>query len=247
MRNWWAYAACAMLVMLPGTAHAWSPDVIDAHIQGVLPMPWAPAPPTVRAVYAVPSDGEAIGETALAIQTALDRTREWYIQELGGPTVTLYGRTPEICRLNEPSTAAWDFWRVAEAVKACLPVRWGSKTHIWVVFADVPASCEGPKTMGGAVPGLVVMPRRDLLGLAGLKAPVYEECGLQLAGHVDKWVGGLAHELGHAIGLPHPPGCEEGRPSCPASALMWLGYVEWPDTYLLPEEQEILIRSRFIR
>ena len=29
-----------------------------------------------------------------------------------------------------------------------------------------------------------------------------------------RWIGGLAHELGHALGLLHPPGCEEGLASC---------------------------------
>ena len=63
-------------------------------------------------------------------------------------------------------------------------------------------------------------------------------------------IGGLGHELGHALGLPHPPGCDPWDPmTCDdleALSLMHDGYAPYPDTYLLPDDKEILIRSPFI-
>ena len=58
--------------------------------------------------------------------------------------------------------------------------------------------------------------------------------------------GGLARELGHVFGLPHPPGCEEGSPSCDTQALMWDGYDSYPNTYLRDDEKAVLLEVPFI-
>ena len=58
----------------------------------------------------------------------------------------------------------------------------------------------------------------------------------------------MAHEIGHAFGLEHPPGCDEGFAHCDTDALMWLGYYYgYPDTYLTDEDVAILKTSPFIR
>ena len=84
--------------------------------------------------------------------------------------------------------------------------------------------------------------RWDLLGLTdpGGSHP----CGHGGQPH-GRWVGGLGHELGHASGLPHPPGCDSGRPTCDSEALMWTGYASWPDTYLRDDERTKLRESPF--
>ena len=60
---------------------------------------------------------------------------------------------------------------------------------------------------------------------------------------VGRW---LRSRLGHALGLPHPSACEAGAPTCPSNTLMWLGYITYPDTFLLESDKTILENSPFI-
>ena len=60
-----------------------------------------------------------------------------------------------------------------------------------------------------------------------------------------RWVG--RGSLGHALGLPHPLGCEEKLESCDDMALMWAGFYGFPDTYLTEADKEMLEVSPFIQ
>jgi hypothetical protein len=64
---------------------------------------------------------------------------------------------------------------------------------------------------------------------------------------VTRYIGGAGHELGHALGLPHPPGCEAGLATCDQNALMWAGYAAYPNTYFRADEKALLRASPFIR
>ena len=91
--------------------------------------------------------------------------------------------------------------------------------------------------------GQVVLPRQDLDGLVG--ARVFDDCGAEWVQPATRYVVGAGHELGHAFGLPHPPGCDENLPTCDYNALMWAGYAQYPNTYLRLEEKAFLIDSPF--
>lgn len=100
----------------------------------------------------------------------------------------------------------------------------------------------------GAAAGVAVLPANDLRGVAGEEnIPLCAGQPADDAG-VCRWVGGLGHELGHALGLPHPLACEDGNPSteCPSNTLMWLGYITYPDTFLLESDKVTLEESPFI-
>jgi len=116
-----------------------------------------------------------------------------------------------------------------------------SGAFAWAVYIDADPACG---QIGGAgIPGFAVLPANDLRGLVGHsnRPPCLDEPA-DLAG-ICRWVGGLGHELGHAFGLPHPDGCETGSPACPSSALMWLGFREYPSTFLLEEDKALLRES----
>ena len=90
-----------------------------------------------------------------------------------------------------------------------------------------------------------MVPRWDLEGLANPSGEYYYCDDGPYYGTLGRWFGGLAHELGHSFAVPHPPGCEEGLSTCDTRALMWLGYEDYPNTYLRDDEKEILRRSSF--
>jgi hypothetical protein len=120
----------------------------------------------------------------------------------------------------------------------------GDPNDVWVYYIDAAPNCGA--LYGGAL-GVAVLPANDLRGLVG--EPTIDLC----TGAVEpdqgtcRWVGGLGHELGHALGLPHPPGCETGDPSCPIRALMWMGYLTYPDAFLTVADQAILEASPLIQ
>ena len=108
-------------------------------------------------------------------------------------------------------------------------------------------SCDEPHELGAGGGGITMVPRGDLEGLLSQGEEEYYYCDEgPYRAPLSRWFGGLAHELAHAVGVPHPPGCDAGLPTCDSPALMWLGYTSYPDTYLRFDEKEILIRSPFI-
>ena len=213
---------------------------------------------TVRVLYAVPADREFRSDYSEAIQHAIVDLQSWYRRELGGRTFSLYNATPEQCQLSEAEDfyGRYSWQKVVDGVQHCAPVRGGTSTFAWVVYVDVDLPCapdgssgsweQGYDQLGRGSAGLTILPRNDLDGLIGEKL-VYTVCdGGPWDGPIGRWIGGLGHELGHALGLPHPPGCDEGLPTCDHEALMSNGYEAYPNTYLRLDEKEILGRSPFI-
>ncbi len=205
---------------------------------------------TVRVLYAVPSDREFRPDYSETIANFIVDLQSWYRRELSGLTFSLYEATPEVCRMSEPEDYyvrgnAWA--NIVEGVQRCAPVQHDSPDFVWVVYADVEEPCDEPQELGAGGPGLTILP--DVR--SGFSQELYYHCGEgPWSRSTGSWTGGLGHELGHALGLPHPPGCDPWDPkTCDdveTRSLMHDGYESYPDTYLLPDDKEILIRSPFI-
>ena len=206
---------------------------------------------TVRVLYAIPSDREFRADASEAIANAIVDLQSWYRRELGGLTFSIYEATPEVCRMSEPeayyeSGNAWA--RVVAGVQPCAPVQHGHPDFVWVIYPDVEEACDEPHELGAGGWGLTILP--DIEGITNPGKDFYR-CGERsYFDPIGRWIGGLGHELGHALGLPHPPGCDPWDPATcdelEALSLMHDGYTPYPDTYLLPDDKEILLRSRFI-
>ena len=207
---------------------------------------------TVRVIYAAPSDREFRADYSKGIAHAIVDLQSWYRRELGGLTFSLYEAPPEFCWMSEPANyygtgSAWA--KVEAAVQHCAPVKGGHPDFVWVVYVDVHEACDEPHELGAGGLGLTIVARSDLEGLTDPGPYYYCDEG-PYEDTLGRWIGGLGHELGHALGLRHPPGCDPWDPiTCndlEALSLMHDGYAPYPDTYLLPDDKEILIRSPFI-
>lgn len=84
---------------------------------------------------------------------------------------------------------------------------------------------------GAGTTGFCAMGDQDLKGLTGQNPENLNP---------NRWIGGGGHELGHAFGLPHPDNQNW-------QALMWTGYLIYPDCILQQVDKDILNGSRFFK
>ncbi len=188
--------------------------------------------PVVRIVYAVPSDREKNPAYVTAVRDAALHVQDWYADQLGGPTFELADPTPETCSLPQPTSYyerehGWN--RILSDLQPCVPVAHDSAYYVWAIYPDVPFDCEHSE-LGRGGWGVTILHTSDLEGVVDGTT----QCGFTRG----KWgyVGGLAHELGHAFHLQHPPGCDDGLPTCDVESLMHVGYANYPDTFLREED-----------
>jgi hypothetical protein len=215
-----------------------------------------PAAPVVRVIYLVPADGVVRDNYTDRLQKAIEHLQIWYRNEMGNATTfTLHRPVVEVVQSSQVTSwygtnpvgdnpDLWFFFNVVADAFALTGGGFFDPNNIWVFYVDSDPACG---QVVGATSGVAVLPANDLRGLAG--EPNIPPCPGQppdTAG-VCRWVGGLGHELGHALGLPHPSACEDSDPStiCPSDTLLWLGYITYPNTYLLAEDKATLGASPF--
>ncbi|HEX7423755.1 MAG TPA: hypothetical protein VF311_07700 [Terriglobales bacterium] len=206
----------------------------------------------VRIVYLVPSDRLFRSEYRRRIKAAIFNVQMWYRGQMGnGETFRL--PHPVVKVVHTSHAAAWYetnpvtgadarlwFWfnALADAFSAT-GAQFYDPNHRWVFYIDADPGCG--QVIGSAA-SVALLGANDLRGLTG--QPNIPACSWEPpdTGGVCRWVGGLGHELGHTFGLPHPVPCPGGSAD---DALMCVGYITYPDTYLLPEDKEILEASLF--
>ena len=204
--------------------------------------------PSVRTIYAIPSDRIFEERFATVIQDAVIHVQDWYAAQLDGYTFAVVVPIPEVCSLNAPAdyyegVGGWN--RVIEDLQNCAPVKHFSPDHVWAIYIDADLDCDGGGELGAGGDGVTIVHRGDLEGL--VDPTNYRLCDSAPRSQYG-WIGGLAHELGHAFGLPHPPGCNDGLSHCDEDALMWHGYYwDYPETYLTADDMNTLRASPFFR
>ena len=212
--------------------------------------------PKVHIVYLVPAGVRVQGDYVQNLRDAAVNLQAWYSTALGtGETFTL--ASPTVAVYQTEHEASWyattpvvgtdqSLWFWFNATADGFAVTGGSfydPDDIWIFYIDAAPAC-GQATGGAA--SVALLPANDLRGLAG--EPTINTCTGAVEAYQGpcRWVGGLGHELGHALGLPHPAACEAGSPDCPTYALMWFGYTTYPNTYLTTADRALLEQSAFI-
>jgi hypothetical protein len=215
--------------------------------------PLSPAPTpvqgSVRLIYATPKDIPARDTVREGIGRAANTLQAWYRDQLGGKSFVLNAAPVETCVLPKASKDYFKNTRdlvIGDLRSACAPVQYNDPNFIWVIYADVDEECNANTRLGVGASGLAIMGRMDVLGLEG-QSSVSAPCDGPYTFPFERWIGGMGHELGHALGLPHPPGCDSNQLSCDSKALMWAGFYDFPNTYFRDDDKATLLKNPFIR
>ncbi|MDF3069155.1 MAG: hypothetical protein K0R38_4756 [Polyangiaceae bacterium] len=209
----------------------------------------------VHLVYLVPSDKTTQAAYVEGLERGAKNLQSWWKKTMGnGKTFSLASPLVEVFQTNHDS--AWYnrvrgtqestldyYYNMMDDAAAFAGASSGDPDNVWLVYLDAQPRCG---SITGALATYAGFPANDLRGLAGLSTvPVCP--GDAAEGPMTcRWVGGMGHELGHTVGLPHPVGCEPHTASCPNDALMWWGYTSYPTATFTSADLTTLNASPFI-
>ncbi len=174
-----------------------------------------------------------------ALKASVLSLRQWYKNQMGNhktfvinPLVvdTLTGGHDSVWYngYNGPFSGEdprfYGYYNTYTDMQALLGSKFNTSQYTYLVYVAAPGG-------GAGTPGFCAMGDQDLKGLLG-----ENEDNL----NPNRWIGGGGHELGHAFGLPHPDNQNE-------QAIMWTGYVMYPDCILQDSDRAILNVSPFFR
>ncbi|GAA2657789.1 cellulose-binding domain-containing protein [Paractinoplanes durhamensis] len=203
------------------------------------PTPVTPAPTgsaavkTVRVFWLKPTDVAFDQRYPDGIAAVMREAQRYYKQEIG-KTFTLNGTVVEV--VNGEHDRNWyittncsgsdHYWCVVQNMQQELMRRFGisSQDSRWLCVGEISAE-ETNQSGGGASPGWVVLSGHDADGAAGLN------------GAMNRWYGGMVHELGHGFGLPDSTSTD-GTP-------MSASFYSYPDTHFSQAQKNAILAGPY--
>ncbi|WP_239137766.1 cellulose-binding domain-containing protein [Sphaerisporangium rufum] len=158
--------------------------------------PGTPAPRTVRVFWLKPSDVAYDQRYPNGIANVMREAQRFFKQRLG-KTFTLNDPVVEVVNGDQPRSwyentpkCGEKYWWTVCNMQEELRRRFGlgAPDSRWVNVGEI--SAEGDGAGGGGGNGWVILSGHDADGNAGINGPM------------NRWYGGMVHELGHAFGLP---------------------------------------------
>lgn len=201
----------------------------------VKPVTIAPNNLSVRVFLITPTDKpfnqayyNIVKETALNIQA-------WYKVQMSGKTFTL--NNPIVDTIRGLHNYAWYNSNNGAAISGTDPRFYGYYNTIYEISKIINTNTNNYTYMfyvaapggGAGAKGLATLGDQDLDGLLS-----------EVNMPTKRWIGGSAHEWGHAFGLAHPDN-QSG------TALMWTGYTIYPNCILQQADKNILNNSKFFK
>ena len=214
----------------------------------------------IRIIYLVPSDRVADPVRVANLEHALTDVRLWLRARMPqGTSFRAHEPLVEVVKSANPeahfrTTASgddpkWYFWNnvTGDAALAAHGVQGADPDNIWVIFPDADPACG---QVGGAWIGSLAMGNAaHVRGVASIdQVPVCEGDSTD-PGPRCQWVGRLGTLLLGALQVPFPAGCvdDDDTTECESNRLTWLGWLDYPDAVLAPEDIEYLEQSPFMR
>ncbi|MFB9446961.1 cellulose binding domain-containing protein [Dactylosporangium vinaceum] len=192
-----------------------------------------PALKTVRVFWLKPTDVAFDKRYPDGIAGVMREAQRYYKQELG-KTFTLNSTVVEV--VNGEHDKQWyittncggsdHYWCVVENMQAELMRRFGisGQDGRWLCVGEISAE-EAGKSGGGGGPGWVILSGHDADGGAGLN------------GAMNRWYGGMVHELGHGFGLPDATSTD-GTP-------MSASFYGYPDTHFSQAQKNAILAGPY--
>jgi hypothetical protein len=193
-----------------------------------------PALKTVRVFWLKPTDVAFDQRYPDGIANVMRESQRYYLQELG-KTFKLNNTVVEV--VNGEHNAQWyvtnncnmngdRYWCVVFNMQEELRRRFGlaNPDNRWLVVGEISAEDVG-HSGGGASPGWVLLSGHDADGGAGINGPM------------NRWYGGMVHELGHAFGLPDSTSTD-GTP-------MSASFYNYPNTHFSQAQKNAILNGPY--
>ncbi|MFI1994434.1 cellulose binding domain-containing protein [Actinoplanes sp. NPDC020271] len=194
-----------------------------------------PATRTVRVFWLRPTDVAYDQRYPDGIAAVMREAQSYYRQELG-KTFTLDNTVVEVVAgehdrnwyITTNCTGSDHYWCVAGNLHQELMRRFGitDPDSRWLCVGEISAEETG-RSGGGASPGWVLLSGHDADGAAGVN------------GAMNRWYGGMVHELGHAFGLPDSTSTD-GTP-------MSASFYDYPDTHFSQAQKNAILAGPYGR